>query len=238
MTEGKLRSESVSPLYAQIMERIRQDIFRGTYPIGSRIPAESELEIRYNVSRVTVRRALQELTSAGLLERKQGKGTFVSQPKVDRVERPLKGFHDSCREAGKKPSARIIYIREIAAGPEERTRLGLQENASVIEILRVLAADGEPVILEQCCFSMAFAWLEGAGIRGSLYRILQEYGVQAEKSIYDLSLTTAGEEAAKMLNIPEGTALIQSNQVIYDQKGRPLHTAQRLIRGDRYTLQI
>ncbi|MBR7174340.1 MAG: GntR family transcriptional regulator [Clostridia bacterium] len=77
MTEGKLRSESVSPLYAQIMERIRQDIFLGTYPIGSRIPAESELEIRYNGSRVTVRRALQELTAAGLLERKQGKGTFV-----------------------------------------------------------------------------------------------------------------------------------------------------------------
>ena len=238
MTEEKLRSESVSPLYAQIMERIRQDIFRGTYPIGSRIPAESELEIRYNVSRVTVRRALQELTSAGLLERKQGKGTFVSQPKVDRVERPLKGFHDSCREAGKKPSARIIYIRERAAGPEERTRLGLQENASVIEILRVLAADGEPVILEHCCFSMAFAWLEGAGIRGSLYRILQEYGVQAEKSTYDLSLAGAQAEEAALLGVPAGTALLRMEQVVYDQRGRPLHTGVSLIRGDLFTLRI
>ena len=238
MTDGKLRIESASPLYAQIMERIRQDIFRGTYPVGSRIPAENELEIRYNVSRVTVRRALQELTATGLLERKQRKGTFVSQPKEDRAERPLRGFHDSCREAGKKPSAKIIHIRERTAGPEERTRLGLQVNTSVIEILRVLAADGEPVILEKCCFSMAYAWLEGTEIRGSLYRILQDYGVQAEKSIYDLSLITAGEEVAKMLNIPEGTALIQSDQVVYDQKGRPLHTAQRLIRGDRYTLQI
>ena len=231
-------SASVSPLYAQIMERIRQDIFRGIYPTGSRIPAEHELESRYNVSRVTVRRALQELTAAGLLERKQGKGTFVSQPKEERVERPLVGFHDACREAGKTPSVLSTRIRERRAESEERARLGLQEDASVIEIRRVLAADGEPVILEQCCFSMAYAWLEGAGVRGSLYRSLQEYGVQAEKSIYDLSLTTAGEETAAMLGIPEGTALIRVVQVVYDQKGRPLHTSLRLIRGDRYTLQI
>ena len=237
MTERSL-SESVSPLYAQIMEWIRQDILRGIYPIGSRIPAEHELENRYNVSRVTVRRALQELTAAGLLERKQGKGTFVSQPRTEREERPLLGFHDACREAGRKPSVLSTRISEREVEPEERVKLGLQEDASVIVIRRVLAADDEPVILEQCCFSMAYAWLEGTGARGSLYRILQEYGVQAEKSIYDFSLIAAGEEPAELLGIPEGTSLIRVNQVVYDQKGRPLHTALRLIRGDRYTLRI
>ena len=235
---GMLRSESASPLYAQIMERIRQDIFREIYPVGSRIPAEHELEIRYNVSRVTVRRALQELTAEGLLERKQGKGTFVSQPRKEREERPLMGFHDACREEGIMPSVLSTHFQERKARLQERTRLGLQEDDSVIEIRRVLAADGEPVILEQCCFSMAYAWLEGAGVKGSLYRVLQEYGIQAEKSIYDLSLIQAGEEAAKTLSIPEGTALIQVDQLVYDQKGRPLHTALRLIRGDRYTLRI
>ena len=70
-----LRSDSSSPLYHQLMQRIAMDIERGVYPTGSRIPPEHELEETYQVSRVTVRRALAELTGQGLLERKQGKGT-------------------------------------------------------------------------------------------------------------------------------------------------------------------
>ena len=70
-----LQSDSSSPLYHQLMQRISADIERGKYPTGSRIPPEHELEQLYQVSRVTVRRALAELTSEGLLERKQGKNT-------------------------------------------------------------------------------------------------------------------------------------------------------------------
>ena len=77
----QLQAESFSPLYHQLMQRIRGDIERGVYPTGSRIPPEHELEKLYQVSRVTVRRALSELTSEGLLERKQGKGTFVATPR-------------------------------------------------------------------------------------------------------------------------------------------------------------
>ena len=65
----KLQSESSSPLYDQLMRRLAEDIEQGIYPVGSRIPPEHELETLYNVSRVTVRRALAELTSEGLLER-------------------------------------------------------------------------------------------------------------------------------------------------------------------------
>ena len=237
-TGRMLKTESASPLYAQIIERIRQDIIQGAYPVGSRIPAEHELEKRYGVSRVTVRRALQELTDGGMLERKQGKGTFVSQPRSERQDRPLRGFHDECREMGRIPSVKSIRIREIPAQTDDRALLNLGEEASLLEIRRVLAADGEPVILEICRFSTAYSWLEGAGQQASLYRVLQEYGIQAEKSIYDLSLVPAGKEEAALLGIPEGKTLISSRQLVYDQKGRPLHTALRLIRGDRFTLRI
>ena len=238
MGQGTLQMESVSPLYAQIMERIRMDILQGIYPVGSKIPTEHELEVRYTVSRVTVRRALQELTAAGLLQRKQGKGTFVSQPREERKARTLMGFHDACRETGKKPSVQKLRVRELDAAPEDRKRLNLPEDAQVLEIRRVLAADGEPVILEQNHFSMAYAWLENASLRGSLYRALQEYGVQAEKSIYDLSLVAADAEETALLQVAEGTTLLLAEQVVYDQKGRPLYTGRQLIRGDRYTLRI
>ena len=238
MAERILRVQSASPLYAQMMEQIRSDILRGVYPVGERIPTEHELETRYGVSRVTVRRALQELTNEGLLERKQGKGTFVAQPKMEIEERGVQGFHEACREAGMRPSVGWTRFQETPAGEAERTRLNLAPEASVLEIRRVLIADGEPVILETLCFSTAYAWLEGISLKGSLYRALQEYGVQAEKSIYDLSLRKADAEAAELLRVPEGETLLEADQVVYDQKGRPLHTGRKLIRGDKFTLRI
>ena len=234
----KLRAESASPLYAQIMEQIGADILRGVYAPGSRIPAEAELERRYGVSRVTVRRALKELTASGLLERKQGKGTFVSMPREERKERPLRGFHAACREAGKRPSVPEAAAREREAEAAERARLNLPEEARVLEIRRVLAADGERVALETLCFSLAYGWLGQSDVTGSLYDLLQEYGVRAEKSTYDLSLSRATGEDAGRLDIPEGTVLLRMEQVVYDQRGRPLHTGVTLIRGDRFTLRI
>ncbi len=234
----KLRTDSVRPLYAQIVDRIGADILRGVYAPGSRIPAEAELEGRYGVSRVPVRRALQELTASGLLERKQGKGTFVSMPKEERADRPVRGFHEACRDAGKRPSAVLISAAEGDADADTRLRLNLPEEARVLTVRRVLYADGAPVALQRCCFSMAYAWLEQAELSGSIYDLLQEYGVRAEKSTYDLSLVRAGEEESRRLGVPEGSALLRAEQTVYDQRGRPLHTAVSLILADRFTLRL
>ena len=233
-----LLEESASPLYAQLMERIRQDIRQGAYPTGEKIPAEHKLEERYGVSRVTVRRALQELTTAGLLERKQGKGTYVSAPRPRLEHRGVQGFHEACREAGRKPSARILSMREREASAEDGRGLGLTPDARVLEIRRLLRADGEPVILETLHFSMAYAWLENAGTEESLYRILQDYGIRPEKSFYAFSLARASAEEAELLDVEKGKTLMKVEQLVYDQKGRPLHSAVRLIRGEKYTLRI
>lgn len=238
MPERMLRTESASPLYAQLMERIQMDIRQGVYPVGDKIPPEHELEERYGVSRVTVRRALQELTSAGLLERKQGKGTFVSQPKPEPLRRGVLGFHDSCREQGRKPSVGKIRVRETEASLKDQRQLHLGPDSRVLEIRRVLKADGDPVVLETCRFSMAYGWLENAGLQGSLYRALQEYGIQPEKSICDLFMRQAEGEEAELLQVEPGTMMMAADCVVYDQKGRPLHTSSQLIRGDRYTLRI
>ena len=144
-----LESESSSPLYYQLMERIRLDIGRGVYPIGTRIPPEHELERKYGLSRVTVRRALQELTAEGLLERKQGKGTFVSTPRISQDLKSIHSFHDACKQNGFQGGTIVIHVKETDADPADLEELELRQGAKVVETLRVRTADGVPVVLEK-----------------------------------------------------------------------------------------
>ena len=113
-----LQSESSSPLYHQLMQRLAEDIERGKYPVGSRIPPEHELEALYKVSRVTVRRALSELTAEGLLEKKQGKGTFVSTPRISQDLKSIHSFHDACKLNGFRGGTILVHVKEVNAGYE------------------------------------------------------------------------------------------------------------------------
>lgn len=234
----KLQSDSSSPLYFQLMQRISADIDRGKYPVGSRIPPEHELENLYQVSRVTVRRALAELTGEGLLERKQGKGTFVSTPRVHQNLKSLHSFHDSCKQNGMTPGTDVIHIKEIPATVQDAEELNIRPGSRVLEILRVRRADGTAVTLERNRFTMAYAYLEDLDLKGSLYGILKEYGVEPKLAVHDISLRFADETEAKLLETEKGTPLVCLHEVIYDQRGRPLHTSVQLIRGDRFVFRI
>lgn len=233
-----LKADSSSPLYHQLMQRITADIERGTYPVGSRIPPEHELEQLYQVSRVTVRRALAELTSEGLLERKQGKGTFVSMPKGSLQLKSLHSFHDSCRMNKVKPSTDVIYVKETVANNSDAEELNLSSGSRVLETLRVCRADNVPVVLERNRFSMAYAYLQDLDLTGSLYSLLREYGVEPKLAVHDVSLHFASDEEAQLLDIKNGEPLVCLHEVIYDQKGRPLHNSIQLIRGDRFVFRI
>ena len=233
-----LQADSSSPLYHQLMQRITADIEQGTYPTGSRIPPEHELEQLYQVSRVTVRRALAELTSEGLLERKQGKGTFVAMPGGNVQLKNLHSFHDSCKMNKAAPSTDVIHVREITANSADAGELNLRPGSRVLETLRVRRADGVPVVLEQNRFSMAYAYLQDLDLTGSLYGLLREYGVEPKLALHDVSLHFATKEEAALLETEPGTPLVCLHEVIYDQRGRPLHNSIQLIRGERFVFRI
>ena len=234
----RLQADSSSPLYHQLMQRISADIEKGTYAVGSRIPPEHELEQLYQVSRVTVRRALAELTDEGLLERKQGKGTFVAAPRIRQNLKSLHSFHDSCRLNNMSPSTEVIHIRETTATPADAEEMSLPVGARVLETLRVRRADGIPVVLEKNRFSMAYVWLQDQDLSGSLYGLLREYGVEPKLAVHDVSLCYAEKEEAGFLGIETGAPLIRLHEVIYDQRGRPLHNSVQLIRGERFVFRI
>ena len=235
---NKLLSVSSSPLYNQLKQRIADDIEKGNYPVGSRIPPEHELEKIYQVSRVTVRRALAELTSDGMLERKQGKGTFVSLPALNRNMKSIHSFHDSCRKNGKRAGAQVIRITDKPADAVDCTELGLTHGEHIVEIIRLWLADGIPVAIETNHFPMTYAYLENENLNGSLYQVLRQYGIEPDQATHEISLVYADNPVASLLEIQTGDPLIRLREVVYDQKGRPLHNSIQLICGDRYTTHI
>ena len=102
--DSKLNSDASKPLYEQLMQKIKNSISNGELQVGTRIPAEQEMCSSYGVSRITVRKAITELEKQGILEKKQGKGTFVTVPAIRRKLHEVNSFHDTCRMNGKKPS--------------------------------------------------------------------------------------------------------------------------------------
>lgn len=234
----KLESESSSPLYHQLMQRLQEDIERGTYAIGSRIPPEHQLEQLYNVSRVTVRRALAELTADGLLEKKQGKGTFVSTPRISQDLKSIHSFHDACKQNGFQGATRVIHVQETEADAADVQELNLRAGDKVLETLRVCTADGVPVVLEENHFSMAYSYLENENLSGSLYSVLRDYGIEPKQATHDISMAFATESQAKLLEVEPGAPLMRLHEVVYDQKGRPLHNSLQLIRGEKFVFRI
>lgn len=235
--EKALHTDSISPLYRQLMQRIRADIASGAYPVHSRIPSEAELGEKYRVSRVTVRKALAELTREGLLRRIQGKGTYVCVPRLRSSLKDITSFHEACRMMGCTPGTKVISAQMIPVDDQVREVLALPASEAV-EIIRLRLADGDPVMLETNRFSPKYADLLRADLTGSLYNILSKQGIEAASGTHEISLCYANAAQARLLAVDVGAALLQLNQVIYDQDGTPLHTSHQVIRGDRFTFRI
>lgn len=235
--EKALHADSASPLYRQLMHRIRADIASGVYPVHSRIPSEAELGQTYQVSRVTVRKALAELTREGLLRRMQGKGTYVSAPRLKTSLRDVTSFHEACLMMGCTPGTKVISSQIIHAEEIQREALNLQGDEAV-EIVRLRLADDIPVMIETNCFSAKYAYLLSEKLTGSLYHLLSQQGVEAASGVHEISLCYATAQQAKLLEVEVGTALLRLDQIIFDQHGAPLHTSHQVIRGDRFTFRI
>jgi len=239
MKSNALSPESANPLYRQLIIRLRSDITSGVYPVHSRIPSELELCSTYGVSRVTVRKALAELTQEGLLKRHQGKGTFVSIPRIRRNLREINSFNETCRMMRCAPTSLLLHAGVTHLSAEDRAELLLPPEAQqVVEIVRLRAADETPVMLEINRFPITFQWLLDEDLTGSLYEVLRGHGFEAAQATHDISLCYATPAQARHLDVSAGDALLSLHEVIDDQHGQPLHISQQYIRGDRFTFRI
>ncbi len=225
------------PLYDLIEQNFRELITGSALKPGDAIPSEWELAGLYHVSRLTVRRALDDLARQGWLERRHGVGTFVTHPTVTQIAPSKLSFTEQMRSIGRQPSSRLVHIRIIPAKTEPATRLKLQEGEPIIEIMRVRLADGEPILLETTYLSQTrFPGLDQTDelAHASLYEMLgarYQTHVAAMDQILEPVLLTRSE--AKYLETQAGAPAIKSEVVALTSEGDPIEYSWSVTRGDK-----
>jgi len=149
-TSNSTKTKTTKPAkYSVIKQYICENIESGEWPQNAKVPSENELTIQFNVSRMTARRALQELTDQGILVRSQGAGTFVATFKSQSSLLEIRNISDEISERGHQHKAKQLLLRSIAVTEELAILLNLKNNEHVFysEILHF--ENDEPIQLEQ-----------------------------------------------------------------------------------------
>ena len=234
-----------APLYQQIYDDIKGAIKDGTYKVDEKIPSEAELSEEYGVSRITVRRAIEDLCSDGYLTKMQGRGTFVGRPHLMRrlsQSKATRSFSEICEEAGVVPGAHLIERQIVPVRPDEQEFFGLGPDALLIYVHRVRTADG----LGVCDENMFVPYDDGRDLLTlpledtSLFDAIEQATGHRPVSNEDWNITAvkATTDQASLLGISVGDPLLRTHVSFVDDEGRPVCMGRHYFVGSRYELAI
>jgi GntR family transcriptional regulator len=209
------------PLYQQVYDFLVKQIVAGEWRPGESLPSEQALAGRLNVSQGTVRKALDALAADSLIDRRQGKGTYVAE---HTQERALFRFFRLARAGGGRavPTSSGDTLRRRAARAADIERLGLEAGAEVYEVTRMRLVDGEPVVLEKIVVPVAlFPQLERhQPLPNALYALYQrEYGVNIVSAEEELRADAARKDDCRRLGLEAGAPLLQIDRVARSLEG-------------------
>ena len=235
---GKLNKNSSTALYQQLIDEIRNMIFQGKLAEGERLMTETELSEEYDISRITVRKAIEYLVEEGLLIKKQGIGTFVAEKKLKRNMDVFMGFTRSCELDGKKPGTTLLTAELSRPDAKDKENLKLHSGEKVLKIRRIRLTDDVPVIIEENHLPQKYAFLMGEDLECSLYGKLEEHGITMGGGNRRISICMASEEEAGILGVNVGDPLLLMKDLCVDSEGETVHTCKSVINPQRYVVEI
>lgn len=240
----KVDRDSPVPMYYQIYKGIVKLIKNGTYEVGGQIPTEMELCEELDVSRPTIRQALQELINEGYVLRKKAKGTFVCKPKVEGYFfKKLESYNEEMRALNLVPSTRV-ELQEVVHGDEEVfEHLKLVEGQDVLHLLRLRYADEEPMVYVHtyvpCHLFPSIETINFDSQEISLYELM-EHQFDSPIAYVDRSIEAmnVSRELAEKLDIMEGQAVYTVTTIAYNNEDIPVEYSIAYYRGDRNKFSI
>jgi len=228
------------PLYYQLKEIFRSWIISGKFDSERRFPSESELQERFGVSRMTVRRALSELVHEGFLVREQGRGSFVVKPRVQDQLRRLTSFTEDMQLRGLPTESRILDFRVVQDGEVAR-KMEIPEDEELVQLRRLRLVEGEAIAIQNAFIRHRFCpgIVERGLVGGSLYKTLEEgYGLRLGRALQTIEAKPADEYEAKMLKVEPGQPVLSLERLTYLQDGQAIEYVRSTYRGDRYRFTV
>ena len=223
------------PLYAQIEAALASDISGGALPPGSQLPTEERLIERFNASRITVRKAIENLVLRGQVEIRRGKGTFVTQPKISQELTELTGFVEDMQALGRTPTARLLDKQIVPASADVARHLAVPPGSSVMRIQRVRLADGVAMSFDETYLPREI----GEKIvthdldAEPIFSLLEDkYDLPLTQAEYRLEAVIATPEVAQALAIDAGSAVFLIERISYTEGQQPIDYEKLHYRGD------
>jgi len=227
------------PLYAQVKQALQEEIENRMSP-GDIILSEPELEKRFNVSRITVRRALDELVSEGLIVRQQGRGTFVRKQPIAQELPRLLSWSAQMRQMGVEPRSASCEIELIEPTKEQLTLLNLSPGERIVRIRRLRYANDEPICIMTNYIPEAFVpgLVDQGLVDDSLYATLPKFGLKPVRAEDRVEARTASEWEADQLQITKWAPLLQVTRLTRDAANKPLYISVVANRADKFVYTV
>jgi DNA-binding GntR family transcriptional regulator len=229
-------------LYVDVAAEIRSRIIKGTLAAGSRLPSLSEFVDQFDVSAITIRRALGELMHEGLIEGHQGLGVFVkSPPKIHRILTgdPNGTIGDALARAGFKPRLTEIGFNQIKATQETASRLRVTAGSNIFRHQKVTYADEEPVALHTLYMRPRLAHtLRNELSQASVFKLLEGHKVAIANLKCEFSAVPLSEEQARIFRLQPGQPMMRVDYTHLAKNGAPLLLGQTICRADRFVFEV
>jgi GntR family transcriptional regulator len=231
-----INKNSPVPIYHQLEEYIKQQIENGSLEEESVIPSEREYAERFQISRMTVRQAINNLVSEGYLNRQKGRGTFVTKKKVEQELQGMTSFTEDMLSRGMNPSSILLSFQILPADKKTALALRIEETDSIYKIKRIRLADGAPMALETAYIPVEIVpGLTEENSNLSLYQYIEEnLALSISEATQEIEASTADHLDAETLEIKFGDPILLIERISYLQGGIPFELVKSTFRADRY----
>lgn len=228
-----------TPLYYQLREILEEKIHNGEYKAGEKMPTEAELSKVYNVSRVTVRKTIEDMIVDGVLTRNRSESPRVAYPKVNREFNKLSGLSG---ELGTKHhfTSSILSMSRREASKKEAVHMGLEEGTEILVMRRLRFVEGDPLAVQDVYLNLKYC--EGIHVdelkEGSLYKQFERLQLPINNAVQTISARKANPEEAKLLQIHPGDAILDMRRTTYLDNKEILEYSETAFLAEKYYITM
>lgn len=226
-----------APLYLQIYKELQKRIENGEYRENELIPSEASLQAEFNVSRITIRRSLQDLELAGFIKIKKGKGAIVLPQRKYSDLVGVSSFSQEAVKAGERPSSIILNFEEMKATGIVCDYLQLQEGSKIYHLKRLRLKNGRIIGMnEQFISRETGVKIDGEDLneKTSIYALYEKQGFHIERAVETIEAVMPSSTLRKELYMSEGEPLFRRERITYDEFNRPLELSINSYKADEY----